>query len=118
MLACDFFTVETPSASAASMCSSSSSSDSRRVHLAGCTAEPERAWVAQQARDLVWSVTESPTPLRFLIHDRDSKFTNAFDEVFRSEGISIIRTPVKAPKANAFADASSARYGASALTGC
>jgi transposase InsO family protein len=50
------------------------------------------------------ALTERPSPLRFLIHDRDSKLTGAFDEVFRSEGISIIRTPVKAPKANAFAE--------------
>jgi putative transposase len=77
---------------------------SRRVHLAGCTENPSGIWVAQQARNLEWSLTERPSPLRFLIHDRDSKLTGAFDEVFRSEGFSIIRTPVKAPKANAFAE--------------
>jgi transposase InsO family protein len=60
--------------------------------------------VAQRARNLSWSLTERTSPLRFLIHDRDSKLTDAFDEVFRTEGISIIRTPVKAPKANAFAE--------------
>jgi putative transposase len=74
------------------------------VHLAGCIENPSGVWVAQQARDLVWSLSERATPLRFLIHDRDSMLTDAFDEVFRSEGISIIRTPVKAPKANAFAE--------------
>jgi putative transposase len=77
---------------------------SRRVHLAGCTENPSGVWVAQQARNLAWSLAERPSPLRFLIHDRDSKLTDAFDEVFRSEGLSIIRTPVKAPKANAFAE--------------
>jgi putative transposase len=74
------------------------------VHIVGCTENPNGAWVAQQARNLVWSLGERPSPLRFLIHDRDRKLTAAFDEVFRSEGISIIRTPVKAPKANAFAE--------------
>jgi len=78
--------------------------ESRRVHLAGCTENPSGVWVAQQARNLAWSLTESAMPLRFLIHDRDSKLTAALDEVSRSEGISIIRTPVKAPKANAFAE--------------
>jgi putative transposase len=52
----------------------------------------------------VWSLTERTSPLRFLIHDRDSKLTEAFDEVLRSEEVSIIRTPVKASKANAFAE--------------
>jgi putative transposase len=60
--------------------------------------------VAQQARTLAWSLAERTSPPRFLIRDRDSKLTGAFDEVFRSEGVSIIRTPVKAPKANACAE--------------
>jgi putative transposase len=58
---------------------------SRRVHLAGCTENPSGGWVAQQARNLAWSLAQRP-PLRFLIHDRDSKLTDAFDEVFRTEG--------------------------------
>ena len=78
--------------------------ESRRVHVAGCTANPDGSWTAQQARQLAWSLPERATPARFLIHDRDSKFTRAFDEVFRSEGIEIIRTPFRAPKANAFAE--------------
>ncbi len=77
---------------------------SRRVHVAGCTANPDGSWVAQQARQLAWSLPERAIPARFLIHDRDSKFTRAFDEVFRSEGVEIIRTPFRAPKANAFAE--------------
>ena len=76
---------------------------SRRVHLAGCSQNPGGAWVAQQARNLAWSLDERAS-LRFLIHDRDTKFTDAFDEVFRSEGIEVIRTPYKAPQANAFAE--------------
>jgi putative transposase len=78
--------------------------DGRRVHLAGCTANPSGSWVTQQARQFAWTSTERSTPLRFLIRDRDSKFTRDFDTVFRSEGIEIIRTPVRAPKANAIAE--------------
>jgi putative transposase len=77
---------------------------SRRVHLAGCTANPSGTWVTQQARQLAWTLTERANPLRFLIRDRDSKYTCDFDTVFRSEGIEIIRTPVRAPKANAIAE--------------
>jgi putative transposase len=76
----------------------------RRVHLAGCTANPEGGWVVQQARQFAWSLYARATPARFLIHDRDSKFSHAFDDVFRSEGVEIIRTPFRAPQANAFAE--------------
>ena len=69
-----------------------------------CTANPRGTWAAQQARQLAWSLSERLTPIRFLIHDRDSKFSKVFDEVFRSEGVEIIRTPFRAPKANAFAE--------------
>jgi putative transposase len=77
---------------------------SRRVHLPGCRANPDSAWVTQQARRLAWSLSQRPTPLRFLIHDRDSKFSRSFDAVFRSESLEIIRTPVRAPQANAIAE--------------
>ena len=60
--------------------------------------------MTQRARQLAWSPSERPTPLRFLIHDRDSKFSRDFDAVFRSESLEIIRTPVRAPKANAIAE--------------
>jgi putative transposase len=60
--------------------------------------------VTQQARQLAWSLSQRPTPLRFLIHDRDSKFSRSFDAVFRSESLEIIRTPIRAPKANAIAE--------------
>ncbi len=75
---------------------------SRRVHLAGCTTNPTGDWVTQQARNL--SFTDLFERTRFRIHDRDSKFTAAFDEVFRSEGIKVIHTPVRAPQANAYAE--------------
>jgi putative transposase len=77
---------------------------SRRVHLAGCTANPDGRWIAQQARQLAWSLPERETPLRFLIHDRDSKFSRAFDDVFQRESVEIVRTPFRAPQANAFAE--------------
>jgi putative transposase len=79
---------------------------SRHVHLAGCTPNPNSAWMTQQARQLVWTLSERSTPLRFLIPDRQ-QVHSYFDTVFRSEGIETIRTPVRAPKANAVAGASS-----------
>jgi putative transposase len=74
----------------------------RQVHLAGITTNPTAEWVTQQARNVVHTFVERAGPIRFLIHDRDSKFTAAFDEVFRTEGIRTIHTPVRAPNANAF----------------
>jgi putative transposase len=73
----------------------------QRVRLAGRTANPSGAWVTQQARQLAWGLADSSTSIRFLIRDRDCKFTREFDAVFRGEGIAIIRTPIRAPKANA-----------------
>lgn len=75
---------------------------SRRVWLAGCTRNPTGAWVTQQARNLGLDFTDSG--MRFLIRDRDSKYSAPFDEVFRSGGIRIVKTPVQAPKANAIAE--------------
>ena len=103
MLAVDFFTVETIWLQRLYVLFFIEL-DSRRVHLAGCTANPSGAWVAQQARQLGWGLGERPIPVRFLIRDRDSKFTRDFDTVFQSEGVEIVRTPVRAPKANAIAE--------------
>src|SRR6266508_3366803 len=75
---------------------------SRRVHLGGCTANPQGNWVTQQARNLGLFFAEQR--IRFLIRDRDSKYTGPFDEIFRSERIRILRTPIRAPKANAVAE--------------
>ncbi len=72
------------------------------VWLAGCTKNPSGDWVTQQARNL--GLDFSKQRVRFLIRDRDSKYSGAFDEVFRSEGTRIVRTPVRAPKANAIAE--------------
>jgi putative transposase len=101
MLARDFFTVETISLQRFYVLFFIEL-ESRRVHLAGCTTNPSGAWVTQQARNL--SFTGLFQRVRFLIHDRDSKFAAAFDEVFRSEGIKVIHTPIRAPQANAYAE--------------
>jgi putative transposase len=101
MLACDFFTVETLSLRRFYVLFFIEL-ESRRVHLAGCTTNPTGAWVTQQARNL--SFTGLFDRMRYLIHDRDSKFTAAFDDVFRSESIRVIHTPVQAPQANAYAE--------------
>ncbi len=101
MLACDFFTVETISLRRFYVLFFIELG-SRRVELAGCATNPSVAWVTQQARNL--SFTGVFERMRFLIHDRDSKFSGAFDEVFRSEGITVIHTPIRAPQANAYAE--------------
>jgi putative transposase len=75
---------------------------SRRVQVLGATGNPDSAWVTQQARNL--AVGERLHEIQFLIRDRDFKFTGSFDEVFRSEGVKVIQTPVRAPRANAFAE--------------
>jgi putative transposase len=67
--------------------------ETRRVHLCGCTTNPNGNWVAQQARNLAIELAERPQPLRFVIRDRDSKFSAAFDEVFQTEGARVIRLP-------------------------
>jgi hypothetical protein len=76
----------------------------RRVHLAGVTANPDGAWVTQQARNLLLALEERGRRVRFLLRDRDAKFSRSFEDVFRSEGGEVLLTPVRAPKANAYAE--------------
>ena len=77
---------------------------SRRVHVAGCTTHPDGPWVTQQARQVAWTLAERETPIRFLIRDRDRKFTDSFDAVFEAQGVRVVRTPVQAPEANGIAE--------------
>jgi putative transposase len=74
------------------------------VHVAGCTPTPTAQWVTQQARQLTWTLADRPESIRFLIRDRDQKFTPCFDEVFRTEKIAIVRTPFRVPQANGVAE--------------
>ncbi len=76
----------------------------RRVHLAGITTNPDGRWVTQQARNLLMELDDQGGRPRFLVRDRDSKFTCEFDEVFRSAGIRVIKAPVRAPQARAHAE--------------
>jgi transposase len=75
--------------------------DSRVVHLLGVTTNPAMAWVTQVARNFTSDLEEAGRQFRFLIRDRDTKFTTSFDEVFAAIGIEAIRSPVRSPKANA-----------------
>ena len=103
ILACDFFTVETVLLQTIYVLFFIELG-TRRVHFAGITTNPNQIWVTQQARQLVWELSEREQPLRFLIHDNDGSFCQAFDAVFESEGFHVIPTPVQAPNANAFAE--------------
>jgi transposase InsO family protein len=106
MLACDFFTVETLWLKTIYVLFFIEL-NTRRVYLAGCTDHPDSAWVAQQARQLTWTLGEArgdAEPLRFLIHDHDTKFGAAFDTVFATEGMEIVLTPCQTPQANAVAE--------------
>jgi transposase InsO family protein len=101
IVACDFFTVETVLLRRFYVLFFIAHAN-RRVWFAGCTKNPTSEWVTQQARNL--GLDFSDQGIRFLIRDRDSKYSRSFDEVFRSEGIRIIKTPVRAPQANAIAE--------------
>ena len=103
IIACDFFSVETAWLRTLYVLMFMELG-SRRIHISPATAHPDTAWVTQQARNLVLELDARARPVRFLIHDRDTKFCRSFDEVLRSEGARVILTPIMAPNANAHAE--------------
>jgi putative transposase len=115
-LACDFFTVETVWLRRLYVLVFLSLA-TRRVEYVACTGNPDTAWMIQQARNLLMDLGDRGRGPRFLIHDRDKKLSRAFDGIFESEGITIIRTPIRAPNATPTPSAGLAAHAASALTG-
>jgi putative transposase len=103
IVACDFFTVDTVWLRRLYVLFFIELA-TRRIHLAGVTANPNTTWVTQQARNLLLGLEDQARRVRFLVRDRDAKFSRGFDEVFRSEGAEVLVTPVQAPNANACAE--------------
>jgi putative transposase len=103
ILACDFLTVETVTLRTLYVLVWIELG-TRRVHLGGATANPDSPWITQQARNLAMALPEEGWSPRILIHDRDTKFSGPFKEVFRSEGVRVILTPIRTPNANAFCE--------------
>jgi putative transposase len=92
--------------------------ETRRVHILGVITHPTGPWTAQQARNLLMDLGEGAGRFKFLIRDRDSKFTPMLDEVFAGNGVRISKTPVRSPRRIPSRNGMRERYGASASTTC
>jgi transposase InsO family protein len=103
VIACDFFTVETAFLKTLYVLFFIEIG-TRRVQVTVSTSNPDSVFVTQQARNLAMNLSDARASTKLLIRDRDAKFSRSFDDVFATEGIRVIRTPIRAPNANAFAE--------------